>query len=32
MQKAERVINYKKRRSLQEFLYILPFLLLVAVF
>jgi len=32
MQKAERVINYKKRRSFQEFLYILPFLLLVAVF
>jgi len=32
MQKAERRINYKRRRSMQEFLYILPFLLLVAVF
>ena len=32
MQKKERVINYKKRRSYQEFLYILPFILLVAMF
>ena len=32
MQKAERRINYKRRRSLTEFLYILPFLLLVALF
>ena len=29
---ARRQINYKKRRSYQEFLYILPFILLVAVF
>ena len=32
MQKAERRINYKKRRAYQEFLYILPFLILVALF
>ena len=32
MQKAERRIDYKKRRSYQEFLYILPFLILVGVF
>lgn len=32
MQKAERRINYKRRRSITEFLYILPFLLLVALF
>ena len=32
MQKAERRIDYKKRRSYQEFLYILPFLLLVGLF
>jgi len=32
MQKAERRIDYKKRRSYIEFLYILPFLILVALF
>ena len=32
MQKAERRINYKRRRSIREFLYILPFLILVALF
>ena len=32
MQKAGRKIDYKKRRSYIEFLYILPFLILVAVF
>lgn len=32
MQKADRQINYKKRRSYQEFLYILPFLILVGIF
>ncbi len=32
MQKAGRQIDYKKRRSLIEFLYILPFLILVALF
>ena len=32
MQRTRRAINYKKRRSYQEFLYILPFILLVAVF
>ena len=32
MQKNDRRVNYKKRRSIQEFLYIFPFLLLVAVF
>ncbi len=32
MQKAERRIDYKKRRSYIEFLYILPFLVLVALF
>ena len=31
MQRTGRVVNYKKRRSYQEFLYILPFILLVAV-
>ncbi len=32
MQKAERRVNYKKRRAYQEFLYILPFILLVLMF
>ena len=32
MQRTGRVVNYKKRRSYQEFLYILPLILLVAVF
>ena len=32
MQSKEKRINYKKRRSIQEFLYILPFLLLVGAF
>ena len=32
MQKAGRQIDYKKRRSYIEFLYILPFLILVALF
>ena len=32
MQKTERRIDYKKRRSYQEFLYILPFIILVALF
>ena len=32
MQKAERRIDYKKRRSYIEFLYILPFLVLVVLF
>ena len=32
MQMPERRINYKKRRAYQEFLYILPFLLLVGLF
>ena len=32
MQKEGQKVNYRKRRSLQEFLYILPFILLVAVF
>ena len=32
MQKAGRQIDYKKRRSDIEFLYILPFLILVALF
>ncbi len=32
MQKTDRRINYKKRRAYQEFLYILPFLVLVALF
>ena len=32
MQREQRQINYKKRRSLEEFLYILPFLILVFVF
>ena len=32
MQKAGRQINYKKRRAYQEFLYILPFILLVLMF
>ena len=32
MRQAERRINYKRRRSVREFLYILPFLLLVGAF
>ena len=32
MQKTERRINYKKRRAYQEFLYILPLIILVGMF
>lgn len=32
MQKADRKVDYKKRRAHREFLYILPFILLVALF
>ena len=32
MKQADRRVNYKKRRSMIEFLYILPFLILVGVF